>query len=84
MTPKDYLAHASRLSRELEAYHKRTEAIMEWLGDANDPQMDEDEDDLTSDFALERALMKADYMMDGAKDDYLEPYREPHKPDNEA
>ena len=79
MTPKDYLEHAARLVRDLEAYDKRTEAILEWLGDANDPQMDEleDEDDLTSDFALERALAKADYMMDCAKDAYLDDCKSP-------
>ena len=79
MTPKDYREHAARLSRELEAYDKRTAAIMEWLGDANDPQMDDPEDDadLTSDFSLERALLKADYMMDCAKDAYLDDCKSP-------
>tara|TARA_R110000868_G_scaffold181762_2_gene422706 strand:- start:718 stop:882 length:165 start_codon:yes stop_codon:yes gene_type:complete len=50
MTPKDYREHAARLSRELEAYEKRTENALAFAGIANDPQMDEleDEDDIKS------------------------------------
>tara|TARA_R110000868_G_scaffold324700_1_gene585510 strand:+ start:41 stop:241 length:201 start_codon:yes stop_codon:yes gene_type:complete len=40
MTPKDYLAHAARLSRELEAHDKRTENALAYAGVANEPQMD--------------------------------------------